>query len=164
MKSRYVVFLILILSVGCTQERKTILDNNKVKLPKIINLEKLDSISIEYIGNPTVHDIDPITGTVLFIEHKEFSEEIFIADFEGKIHSSFSKMGDVPDGYGRLMSTLRINGKNSFIVYGYKGFITYDFEGKALSRVKPIDFQVPNYAPITMGYGLEKNRRKISLS
>lgn len=122
----------------------------------VISLEKLDSIRIDYIGNPTVHDVDPKTGTVLFMDHKEFSEEIFIADFEGNIRSSFSKFGDMPDTYGRLMSTIKINGTNSFLVYGYRGFLTYDFDGKLLSLIKYDDFKVPSESRIAMGFGMEK--------
>lgn len=156
MKSLHKVFLILfLLFSACSKEKKTIINNSYVP-PRITDFEKLDSIKIEYLGNPTVHDIDSNIGVVIFMEHKEFSEEIFIADFKGNTHSYFSKLGDIPDGYGRLMATLRVKDKNSFIVYGYRGFLTYNFEGKIINKVNSKDFQVPNYVPILMGHGMEK--------
>jgi hypothetical protein len=127
---------------------------------KSISLVKLDSIQIDYLGNPTVHDIDPKSGTVIFMDHKEFSEDIFIADFEGNILSSFSKFGDMPDTYGKLMGTIKINGPNSFLVYGYKGFLTYDFEGKIQTLVKYDDFYVPSESWRAMGFGMESLSNK----
>src|SRR5690554_1939186 len=123
---------------------------------KVISFEKLDSIKIDYLGIPTVHDIDPRSGTVLFMEHREFSEEIMVADFDGIVRASFSKMGDMPDSYGVLMSTLRIDGDSSFTAYSYNGFLTYDFSGELRSRVKLKDFQVPNFSRKAMGFGMEK--------
>ncbi len=123
---------------------------------KIVTFEKLDSIKIEYLGNPTVHDINPVTETVLFMEQREFSEEIFVASFDGHIRTSFSKMRDVPDSYGGLMSSLRIDSDSSFIAYGYNGFLRYDFTGELLSRVKLKEFRVPNFTRKAMGFGMEK--------
>jgi len=132
-------------------------DNGRGKvLGSRVSFEKLDSIQIDHLGSPTVHDIDPVTETVLFMEHREFSEEIFVASFDGHIRTSFSKMRDVPDSYGGLMSTLRIDSDSSFIAYGYNGFLRYDFTGELQSRVKLKEFRVPNYTWKAMGFGMEK--------
>ena len=90
------------------------------------------------------------------MEQREFSEEIFMASFDGQLRTSFSKMRDVPDGYGGLMSTLRIDSDSSFIAYGYNGFLRYDFTGELLSRVKLKEFRVPNLTRKAMGFGMEK--------
>lgn len=119
--------------------------------------EKLDSIQMDYLGNPTVHDIDPKSGTILFMEHSQSTEDIMVANFEGEILVSFSKLGDVPGGYGRLMSTLRILDDKTFLVYGYNGFLTYDFSGNLLSRVKLKTFQLPFFRRDAMGFGMEKS-------
>jgi hypothetical protein len=156
MKTRLLVFLNLLLFFSCNPKNKLVIDTDELKLSKVIALQKLDSIRIDYLGKSTIHDLDPESRTVLFMEHKESFEQIIIADFDGKILSSFSKLGDIPDGYGRLISTLRIIDANSFIAYAYNGFMTYNKEGKALSRVKLIEFHTPNYVPMLMGYGLEK--------
>jgi hypothetical protein len=118
-------------------------------------LEKIDSIQIDYLGNPTIHDIDPSSQVVIFMEHREFSKDIFVAGFDGEIKASFSKFGDMPDTYGRLMSTIRILEKNRFLVYGYKGFLVYDMEGNLVSITKYPDFKMPDYVPKLMGSGFE---------
>ncbi|TXE11501.1 hypothetical protein ESV85_10600 [Algoriphagus aquimarinus] len=84
------------------------------------------------------------------------SQIIVLANFDGSIINSFSKLGDVPDGYGGLMSTIRLIGENQLLVFGSKGFITYDFEGNLISGVKAVDFQPLNSRPIRMGLGMEK--------
>ena len=142
---------------SCASKNDGKIENEIHKSSKVISFEKLDSIQIDYLGNPTVHDIDPKSGTILFMEHKQSMEDIMVANFKGEILASFSKLGDVPDGYGALMSTLRIQGDNTFLVYGYNGFMTYDFSGKLLSRVKLKTFQVPYFRRDAMGFGMEKS-------
>jgi len=123
---------------------------------KSVTFEKLDSIRIDYLGNPIVHDIDPISNTVLFMEFMEFSNDIMLADFEGNILNSFSKSGDFPDSYGSLISTLRIDSDSSFFAYGSNGLLRYDFSGKLLSKVDHHDFQPPIFKHIAMRFGMEK--------
>ena len=43
-----------------------------IALSKAVSFQKLDRIQIHFLGIPAVHDLDPITGTVLFMEHGEF--------------------------------------------------------------------------------------------
>lgn len=160
MKKRYLIFLLLLKICACNPKSNNGALDEGFELSNGVLLKKLDSIQIDFAGNPTVHDIDPESGTVLFMEHKEFSEDISIADFEGNILSSFSKFGDMPDTYGKLMSTIKINGPNSFLVYGYRGFLTYDFNGKLLSLVKYDDFNVPSESMRAMGFGMENLSNK----
>ncbi len=155
MKSLY-LFIVSFSLICCnSKENKAGMDQG-ISANKVFSFEMLDSIQIDYVGNPTVHDLDPVTRTVLFMEHKEFSEDIMVADFDGNVLNSFSKSGDMQDSYGSLMSMLRINGDNSFIAYGYNGFLIYDFTGKLQARIKLDDFQVPTFQMVAMGYGMEK--------
>lgn len=156
MKSFTFLFLTSFFLISCYSKEKETAMNNVSLVGKMVSLEKQDSIQIYYLGNPAVHDLDPISRKVLFMEHMEFSEEIILADFKGNILSSFSKLGDIPDSYGGLMSTLRIEGDSTFKAYGYNGFLTYDFSGRLKSRVKLKDFQVPNLLRKEMGFGMEK--------
>jgi hypothetical protein len=119
-------------------------------------LEKLDSIQIDYLGNFTIHDINPEFGSVLFLEDREFSQQILLADFHGNLTNSFSKFGDMPDTYGALMGPLKFLDNNRFLALGYNGFMIYDFEGNLLSRTKLVDFVVPSRSRGSMGYGMEK--------
>lgn len=135
-------------------------ENEKTEISqsnKVISFEKVDSIQIDYLGNPIVHDIDPKSGTLLFMEHRQSTEDIMVANFEGEILDSFSKLGDIPDGYGKLMSTLRILDDKTFLTYGYNGFMTYDFSGNLLSRVKLKTSQIPYFRRDAMGFGMEKS-------
>lgn len=81
--------------------------------------EKLDSIQIYHLGNPVVHDLDPVSRKVLFMENNAYGrgEEIFVADFGGDILGSFIKDGDTRDTYGHIMAPLVIDGENSFMAY-----------------------------------------------
>ena len=123
---------------------------------KSISLEKLDSVRIDYLGDLYVHDLDPVSQTVLFEDRGPYSQVIVLADFDGNIINSFSKFGDMPDTYGKIMAPFKLLDFNSFLVYGYNGFMTYDFGGNLLSRVKLVDFEVPSRPRNRMGYGLGK--------
>lgn len=153
---KHFIFFILIVLYSCNPKSENLQVNHDLENKRVV-LEQRDSIKIDFVGNPNVHDIHPQSKTVLFVHNYEmFKEDIHLANFDGLVFSSFSKTGDKPDTYLFLMSTFRILNEKSFLAYGYNGFMTYDFEGKLLSRVKLNDFQIPNYSPLLMGYGMEK--------
>lgn len=135
-------FISLLLLFSCGSGENRVNDAESTISGEKISFEKLDSIKIDYLGNPTVHDLDPINRTVLFMEHMEFTEEIMVADFEGNIVKRFSKFGDMPDAYGLRMAPIRFLDGRKFLVYASKGFMTYDFEGNLLSSVKLEDFEI----------------------
>src|SRR5690606_23475247 len=93
-----------------------------------------------------------------FEDRGAYSQEIILADFDGNIISSFSKFGDMPDTYGIMLSSMRLLDDNSFLVYGSHGFLTYDFKGNMISRIRLVDFEPPSYSPISTGHGMEKLR------
>ncbi|MGX7835784.1 hypothetical protein ACWKSR_11600, partial [Campylobacter fetus subsp. venerealis] len=70
-----------------------------------LSVEIIDTIRIDYLGNFTVHDIDPIGEHVLFMEHRGHGETIYVADFSGQVLYSYSKYLDTKDTYGKLKST-----------------------------------------------------------
>jgi hypothetical protein len=121
-----------------------------------VTLEKLDSIKVDFLGNPIVHDIHPDSKTVLFLDDGPYAQTIILAKFDGTIVDSFSKFGDIPDSYGVLLSSIRFLDGNSFLVYGYNGFMVYDFEGNLKSQKKLGDFKVPSTQWVNMGFGMEK--------
>lgn len=147
-------FFFLLISCNSSEEKTAITKN--IKIDKTISLEKLDSIHINYLGIQTVHDLDSKFRKVIFMEHRESFQEIIVANFEGDILASFSKWGDVPDSYGNLMAPLTIDGDSSFVAYGSRGFLTYDFTGRLKSRVKHAGFQYKGFNRIGMGYGMEE--------
>jgi hypothetical protein len=156
MKSCIISFLfVFIFLFSCNSRNKISAIKETHKFQNLVSFKKLDSIKIEYLGNPTVHDLDPISKRIIIIDHKESSEDIHIADFEGNFLASFSKFGNKPDTYGKLMSTIKIIDENFILAYGYKGFLTYDFKGNLQSLVKYDDFQTPSQIMLRMGYGFE---------
>jgi hypothetical protein len=156
----FLLLFILIEIYSCNPKSESLRINQDQENKKIV-LEKMDSIKIDFLGNPNVHDIHPQSKTVLFVHnYLLFSEDIHLANFKGLVFSSFSKTGDKPDTYLSLMSTLRILDENTFLANGYNGFMTYNFEGELISHVKHIDFQIPNYSPLLMGHGMEKMEEK----
>lgn len=152
MKNLIFLFTILTFLSSCEKKEHTASE----KAVNFVSLQKLDSIQIYYLGTPIVHDIDPLSETVLFMEQKEFLAKILVADFDGNILHSYLKSGDVPDSYGGLISTLRIESDSSFIAYGSNGFLRYDFSGKLLSQVDHQDFQPPIFKQLAMQFGMEK--------
>ena len=153
-------FVILITLVSC--EKKENKQSEKFDTDAQVSFEKLDSIQINYLGRPTVHDLDPLSQKIIFMEHSlsDSGHEIFVADFDGNILSSFIKDGDTRDTYGHIMAPLAIDGKNSFMAYSFNGFMHYDFDGNLISRVKIVDFISPSSSRIGMGYGMEKWKDK----
>lgn len=157
--SRIVTFFLILATACQSGEQKELTKAGTSSNEKIV-FEKLDSIRIDYLGTPTVHDIDPVNKRIIFMDHKENSEDIHIADFEGNILQSFSKFGDKPDSYGGLMGTLNFTDTNRFLVYGYRGFLTFDMEGRLKSLVKYDDFHVPSQSRRSMGYNMERLGQK----
>ncbi|MFC4872475.1 hypothetical protein [Negadavirga shengliensis] len=145
--------LLLLFSCGSGENVKE--GSEAVSFAKAVSFEKLDSIKIDYLGNPTVHDLDPVSRTVLFMEHKESSQLIAVANFEGEVLYSFTKWGDLPDSYGNLMAPLKIIGSDTFMAYGSRGFFTYTFDGKLQSIVKHANSQYRGFNRIGLGVGME---------
>ncbi|WP_339902463.1 hypothetical protein [uncultured Cyclobacterium sp.] len=124
-------------------------DNQRVKSA---SFEKIDSVTIEFLGNPVIHDLDPVSQKVVFSDFKEDQTNLFIAHFKDGIMSSFSKEGDMPDSYGSMNANATILNDSTFLVYGSKGFFVYDYTGKNISKIKH-DLQL-NYKEIGMGRGM----------
>lgn len=150
------LFLFTLWAFSCGTEKNHRINSEIEK--KAVFFEKLDSVRIEYLGNLRVHDLNPASKTVLFEDEGPYSQQIILADFDGTIINSFSKFGDMPDTYGSLLSSMRLLGGNSILVYGSNGFLTFDYEGSMLSRVRLVGFEPANYSPIFTGHGMEKLR------
>jgi hypothetical protein len=156
MRDSLILAFLLHCFIACNSKNPIKDPKDKLSTKNCISFEVVDSIKINYLGVPNIHDIDPVSKKLVFTDRFESSEQIHIAKFDGSIINSFSKFGDMPDSYGKLMSTIRFLNEESILVYGYKGFSTYDFNGNLLKSQRIVDFQVPDYAPIYMGHGIEK--------
>ncbi len=154
---KLITIICLIIVSACNKKSDNIKKDEVLKdQVKLGLIEKLDSIQIEYLGNPYVHDIDPKSGTVIFKEYEDFSNDIYLANFDGQIFNSLSKFGDVPDGYGKLISRLQFTNKEAFIALGLKGFLKYDFEGNLIDHASIDQIEIPNFQKNAMGHGMVK--------
>src|SRR5690554_850573 len=97
------------------------------------SFEKLDSVKVTFSGEFTVHDLDPLSKTVLFMAQEEQQSEIVWAGFDGQVRTSFPSKGILPDGYAGLLAPLKIEGEDSFSAHGSNGFMTFAFSGKLQS-------------------------------
>jgi hypothetical protein len=152
MKTHLILVFALIFCAACGTEDTKHIDNESG-----ISLEVLDSIQINFLGNPLIQDVSPAAQTVLFLNDiGNYSQTIYLANFEGEIIHSYSKFGDMPDVYGTLLCTIKILNEDKFLALGSYGFSTYDFSGNLVSRVKLKNYQVPDRVFGMMGYGMEK--------
>lgn len=156
MKVIYSYSILSILLISCeskdyrSDDTKFIGNNN-------VSLVKIDSIQIDFLGNPLIQDVSPAAQTVLFLNNiGNESQTIHLANFEGEIIHSYSKFGDMPDAYGKLLSSIKILEDDKFLAYGSYGFSTYDFSGNLVLRTKLKNYQMPDRVFGIMGYGMEK--------
>lgn len=144
--------LVLFLALySCETKDRVSIHENTFQI-KSASFEKADSITIEFLGNPIVQDLDPISQRVIFTDFKENYSNLYIANFEGDIISSFSKEGDMPDSYGSMTANAKILNNSKFLVYGSRGFFVYDYTGKNVSKIEH-DLH-PNYKRVGMGRGM----------
>lgn len=145
------IFILSIFIVACGKEERA----NNIST-HAASLEKLDSVEVPFRGKFTIHDLDPLYKTVLFIAQEE-QPKIVLADFDGQIRASFPSEKLLPDGYGALLAPLKIDGEDSILAYGSNGFLTLDYSGKLLSRVGHIKARPHDSQKLTFGEGMEKS-------
>ncbi|WP_209331544.1 hypothetical protein [Lunatimonas salinarum] len=120
-------------------------------------LVPVDSIEIPFIGKPVVHDINPGARRILFMDHRELGEEIYVVDFEGNILHSYTKFGDVPDRYGVLMAPLTFVDNHHFLAYGFVGFNTYELSGRLVNSTKEDNMEPHVFAQRVFGKSFAKH-------
>lgn len=154
----FIPLVALFVWLSSCESRKT--DTASFSYDKGISFEKLDSVTIDFLGLFSVQDVDPVTKTVLFTDKLPYSAQIFLADFDGNIFQSFSKFGDMPDAYGLRLAPMRIQDGRKFLVYSSNGFITYDFDGNMLSKIKLTNFEMPGRTGGGMTFGMERQQNR----
>lgn len=156
MKVIYSYSILSILLISC-ESKDYRLDDTKLIGNNNVSLVKTNSIQIDFLGNPLIQDVSPAAQTVLFLNNiGNESQTIHLANFEGEIIHSYSKFGDMPDAYGKLLSSIKILEDDKFLAYGSYGFSTYDFSGNLVLRTKLKNYQMPDRVFGIMGYGMEK--------
>lgn len=145
--------LVIVAALSSCEPKESVSGDEDIQKIKSASLERFDSVSIDFLGNPIIHDLDPVSQTVIFSDFKENHTSLFIANFEGGILSSFSKEGDMPDSYGSMYSNAKLLIDSTFLIYGGHGFLVYDYMGKNVSKIDH-DLHL-NYFEIGMGRGME---------
>ena len=124
-----ILFISLFLT-GCHSKNSNILNSNyKATLVDSIVVSK-DSGSI---GEIAITDYDSIKHTYLAYDWRQ--KEIIEFSEKGKVIHNFSITGESPNDCGSDITGICYLGKDSFAVTGTKGFFTYNFEGKQLSKI-----------------------------
>ncbi|WP_194775172.1 hypothetical protein [Pararhodonellum marinum] len=128
--------LMIVLSCGTKPSEKMDSDGK-------LELEVLDSVRFEYLGQLHLMDVNPEIGKVLFFDQQ--TRDFLVSDFEGNQLAKFNKTGDAPDSFGSFPLTAGkfIDG-SSFRILSYLGAFTYDFEGNLIHAMR---YPEPVYFP-----------------
>lgn len=124
-----ILILSLVLASCHSENSNTSNSNYKATLVDSIIVSK-DSGSI---GEIAIADYDSIKHTYLAYDWRQ--KEIIEFSEKGKVLHNFSITGESPNDCGSDITGICYLGKDSLAVVGTKGFFTYNFEGKQLSKV-----------------------------
>ncbi len=135
MKTNLKLFSLLLAGASLYSCDQNSAENQSIKSEKIsLEWEILDSLDLEYLGQPVLADVNETAGKVVFYEYT--GQDLLITDLEGNIESKFSKSGDTPDAYGFMMSLPGFYNENEISMHGMNGFFLYDLEGNMTKKVK----------------------------
>lgn len=141
MKQSLLPFLILgLLCFSCSKKDK---ESEKEPSAKHYEIVFSDSIKIPYLGKPILQDISPSDQKVLFIERREYDQEIFTASFQGEIIHSFVTHGNTIAGHLGGIAPLHFEDDgNSFLSFGTPQVKKVSIDG---SEVETIFTGIPPY-------------------
>ena len=152
-----ITFFLFVLAISsCNKSNEKSTKINATSNAGFVTLEKIDSVQVEFLGIPTVHDLNPKTRDLIFMEQTESGEAIFVAEFDGKVKESFTKSGDFPDSYGKLLTSLKLTSDSTFLTYGSTGLLTFNLTGELKSKLKSSQPSVPSSQVVGMGFGLNQ--------
>lgn len=123
----YIVFLS---SCGSTRDEETTVQNTP---PADFQLQKVDSVQVDYLGAINLIDLSPDARTLLFYDWQR--ENYILVDRESSaIISEFSKQGDRPDNPGYAFRSPSFFDNSSILVAGQKGAFIFSREGEVLKK------------------------------
>lgn len=93
----------------------------------------IDSLDLEFLGNPMLSDVSPDGSKLVFFDYP--SSEILITDSKGNINHSFSKEEDTPDAYGFMLERPGFFKGDQIAIYGMNGLFVYDLDGKMQKKI-----------------------------
>lgn len=126
--SRYLLITIVILICSCSKSpENTIVDSQEY------TWELVDSLDLDFLGNPMLSDVSPNGSKLLFYDSP--SSQILITDSKGQILHQFSKKEDALDSYGYLMERPGFFKEDQLAVYGRNGLFLFTYDGKMLQKI-----------------------------
>lgn len=101
--------------------------------PANFQLQKADSLQVDYLGAIYLIDLSPDARTLLFYDWQR--ENYILVDRESSsIISEFSKQGDRPDNPGYAFRSPSFFDNSSILVAGQKGAFIFSREGEVLKK------------------------------
>ncbi|WP_297337304.1 hypothetical protein [Algoriphagus sp.] len=126
--------------VACQNEKSS--DLSKAKN---LQLEIVDSIRVDYIGNLSFMDVKPSLQRALFFDIQK--RAFLVTDFQGNKLGEFVKEQDSPDGFGSFpMGAGRLMERDRVQVVSMFGVFEYDFEGNLLQSAKTPDDEIKSFS------------------
>ncbi|MGM0943629.1 MAG: hypothetical protein ACQEW9_00520 [Bacteroidota bacterium] len=131
MRSYFFLSLLFFAFLFACQDKKA----GEVSKAKDFQLEIVDSIRVDYIGNLSFMDVQPDLQRALFFDMQR--RAFVTTDFEGNILGEFVKDRDSPDGFGSFpMAAGRLLEGDRIQVVSMFGVFEYDFEGNLIKAAK----------------------------
>ncbi|WP_339758794.1 hypothetical protein [Algoriphagus aquimarinus] len=95
--------------------------------------ELVDSLDLEFLGNPMLSDVNKDGTSLLFFDYP--SQKIITSDAIGNIKHSFSKGEDTPDTYGFMLERPGFYGEDQLAIYGRNGLFLFDLDGNMQKKI-----------------------------
>ncbi|MGY6522545.1 MAG: hypothetical protein ACXIUD_12485 [Mongoliitalea sp.] len=116
------VFLLITL-IACDKK-------SSEQLELSFNLELVDSIRVDHLGEMMLLDMSPNGKLLLTADYQQ--NRYFLIDHGGTILYTYDKSGDQPDSFGFAYSEMAFWDDESIFVIGTKGLKWYDLKGEEL--------------------------------
>uniref|UniRef100_UPI0025C4D15E hypothetical protein n=1 Tax=Cecembia sp. TaxID=1898110 RepID=UPI0025C4D15E len=110
-----------------------------------LNLVKVDSVQVDYLGMLNLMDVHPATGKLLLFN---MQKSLFVmANLDGKVEREFSKQGG-PDNFGSfpLGAGKFTEDGRTFTIISNQGVYTYDLEGNLVLGGRHQVSQLPAFS------------------
>lgn len=140
MKYLFYLFVFSSVIIACSEG-----GSRKSTDPNELNLVKVDSVQVDYLGMLNLMDVHPATGKLLLFNIQ--NSRFVLANLDGKVEREFSKQGG-PDNFGSFplgAGKFAKDGK-TFTIISNQGVYTYELDGKMTHGGRHKVSQLPAFA------------------
>jgi hypothetical protein len=140
MKYLFYLFVFSSVIIACSEG-----GSRKSTDPNELNLVKVDSVQVDYLGMLNLMDVHPATGKLLLFNIQ--NSRFVLANLDGKVEREFSKQGG-PDNFGSFplgAGKFSEDGR-AFTIISNQGVYTYDLEGKMIHGGRHKVNQLPAFS------------------